>query len=387
MAEYYRNETRSIYEDDRRRERGAFMTFVDLAMTGLSVVVAVMMLLTYFVPYVHTRGWLFPVLGLFAPATYVVTVALMLYWIIRWRWIRASVLLFLTVVGLFYLHLFLRPEFRHSKYEEEPAVKGKSVCTRTDLSIMTYNVRNFFASDGQSSRDTLLAWVRAVDPDILCLQEFNVTAGGGTREEVDSLMADYFSTPTDGLSRNVIFSRFRILQWGHLSDSTKIRTLWADLLLNGDTVRIYANHLLSTQIKREDDEFLSRDNFLTDTAREEKVRSIVRRIRDNSIVRAAQTDTLVAAMSGSPYARIVCGDFNDTPMSYVYHRMSRGLVDAFRMAGKGYSSTYRGFSNMLRIDFVLLSPDYEVLSYETADTVDFSDHRPVLVKFRKRENN
>lgn len=377
MAEYYRNETRSIYDDSRRSGGSTVLIVIDSVMICASAVTSAALLLTYLVPYVPTRGWLFPVLGLIAPATYVAAFCLMLYWIIRWRWFWASTMIVPVVIGLFYLNLFLRPEFRRDYGSE---VKGRDV-----VSIMTYNVRNFFAPDGGCSRDSLFAWVRGRNPDILCMQEFSPSTGGGSRETIDSLMEGYHSTPTDTRTGSVIYSRYRILRWGYVADSSAIRTLWADLALNGDTLRVYSNHLHSTQITREDDEFLSRDNFLTDTAREAKMRSIVRRFRDNSIARAAQADTVAAAMRESPYPRIVCGDFNDTPMSYVYHTMSQGTTDAFRTAGKGYSSTFLGFSNTLRIDFVLLPPEYEALSYETGD-VYFSDHRPVMVKFRRTMN-
>ncbi len=59
-----------------------------------------------FVPYVDPGSvWFFPVLGLAAPAVYVASVVLTLYWIIRWRWCgrdhgRAG------VVGLFKVSLF-----------------------------------------------------------------------------------------------------------------------------------------------------------------------------------------------------------------------------------------------------------------------------------------
>ena len=86
-----------------------------------------------------------------------------------------------------------------------------------------------------------------------------------------------------------------------------------------------------------------------------------------------------------PYAtrtrRIVCGDFNDTPLSYTYRLMSRGLQDAFREKGRGFSHTYRGFYNTFRIDYVLVSDDFEVLSYEVP-SVEFSDHHPVFVRLK-----
>ncbi|MFQ7387537.1 MAG: hypothetical protein ACLRM8_08350 [Alistipes sp.] len=49
-------------------------------MTLLTAVTAVTMVVTFFVPYVDPgRVWFFPVLGLAAPAVYVVTVVLALY--------------------------------------------------------------------------------------------------------------------------------------------------------------------------------------------------------------------------------------------------------------------------------------------------------------------
>jgi len=353
------------------------MAFMDGAMACASVAVGLSMMLTYCVPYFGTRGWLLPVLGLVAPATYVATICLMLYWIVRWRWLWAAVMIVPSAIGLFYLGLFLKPEFRKD-YGAEP--EGRDV-----IKLMTYNVRQFFGPDGESSRDSLLEWVRRENPDILCMQEFSPSTGGGTREEVDSLLAGYNSTGEEPLSAMVIYSRFRILRWSRTSDTASIRSIWADLLVGGDTLRLYNNHLHSTQITSADDEFLSRDNFLADTAREEKMRSIVRRFRDNCIARAVQADTIALAMAASPYDRVVCGDFNDTPMSYVYHTMAEGLRDAFREAGRGYSFTYLGFSNALRIDFALFSPRYEVLSYRVPE-VDYSDHRPVVVKFRRKDD-
>ncbi len=105
------------------------------------------------------------------------------------------------------------------------------------------------------------------------------------------------------------------------------------------------------------------------------------RLRENSVLRAAQVDSIAQVVGATRTRRIVCGDFNDTPMSYVYRTMARGLRDAFRECGSGYSHTFRGFYNMLRIDYVL-SSGFEPLSYEVLP-VDYSDHHPVVVRLRK----
>ena len=44
------------------------------------------------------------------------------------------------------------------------------------------------------------------------------------------------------------------------------------------------------------------------------------------------------------------------------------MRDAFRWAGRGYSHTYRGFFDMLRIDYILAGEEFEPLSYEVIDS-------------------
>ena len=48
--------------------------------------------------------------------------------------------------------------------------------------------------------------------------------------------------------------------------------------------------------------------------------------------------------------------------------MCEDMTDAFREVGRGYSHTYRGFFDMLRIDYVLCSDHFAPLSYEVVDS-------------------
>ena len=386
MADYYHSEIRRAQGPVRRRS--LWGRLLDGFAGILSLLTAAAMLLTYVAPHIRPTGWFFPVLSLVAPATYVLTVLLTLYWIVRWHWAWASVLLVLVAAGFFHLSLFLKLDLRRD-YEREIPHRGT-------FSVMTYNVRLFYGPDGKSSLDSILSLVRRANPDILCLQEFYPRVEGRTKEAVDERLDGYYSATglastagvsADGLQQ-VIYSRFPILRSGVIDGGdtmAAMRTVWADLLLGDDTLRVYDNHLRTTQITSDDDDFLTRHRYLSDTARDDKIRSIVRRFRDGSIARAAQADSIAAAIAASPYPRIVCGDFNDTPMSYTYHVISRGLTDAFRKSGKGFSHTYRGFNNTFRIDYVLLSPELEAVGYEVPD-VDYSDHHPVLVRFKITKN-
>lgn len=375
MPEYY-----SEYGRRERPRRSVLRWTLDLVLTVVSVVVAAAMTMTLFVPYVNpARVWFFPILGLAAPAIYVATVILALYWIIRWRWVRAGAMLLLVVAGFFSVSLFYRPELRR--------VYGEESYDRSAFKVMTYNVRSFYDNAGQASVGDVLRLIAEVDPDIICMQEFNARLA--ERCDEFALLGEKYESAEFGRTEApdsayaapmLILSKYRILRSGTVL--TPRSSVWADVLVGEDTLRIINNHLRSTAINASDNEFITNRLFLTDTAREERVRSIVRRYRENSVLRAAQVDSIARAIDATATRRIVCGDFNDTPMSYVYRTMARGLEDAFSECGSGYSHTFRGFFNTLRIDYVLRSKGLETLSYEVPD-VDYSDHHPVVVRLRK----
>lgn len=76
------------------------MLLLDALMTILAYGGVVAMVLTLCAPYVNPAdSRIFPILGLGAPLTYVAVVLLALYWVIRWRWGRAGMLLVCVVAG------------------------------------------------------------------------------------------------------------------------------------------------------------------------------------------------------------------------------------------------------------------------------------------------
>ncbi len=377
MEGYY-----SAYHREKQERRSLLASVFDWLVLLVTIVVFVAMILTLFVPYITPSDiWLFPVLGLLAPGIYLMTIVLMLYWIIRWRWQLAMALLLLVICGSFKSSLFFRPEIQRNY--------GVTKYDRSSFKVMTYNVRNFYNNAGETSVAEVVALIDSLSPDIVCLQEFNSRLAD-ENEAFARLEELYRKTsferfePAGGARESQLLvltkSRFKVLRSGIVQAPRS--SVWVDLLFAGDTIRLFNNHLRSTAINASDDRFITNKLFLSDTAREERVRSIIRRFGANSVLRAEQADTIALAMAAVKGRRIVCGDFNDTPMSYVYRTMSRGLDDTFSTCGRGYSSTFRGFYNMLRIDYVLNSKGLDALSYETVD-VDYSDHRPVLVRLMK----
>ena len=358
MAEYYRNDYGS--SERRRHRRSALGTVVDGVMAVVTLAVAAVFVLTLLVPVVdpHESGEL-SIVGLVAPFVYAGQLLLTLYWIIRWRWAAMAPMIVLSVIGLFHLSLFYKVEIRRSY--------GEQTYERTALKVLTYNVRSFIDDDGARCLDSVVSLVKALNPDIVCFQEM------GFADLADSLLRPLNHLPRS-LSRAAlspaVYSRYPIVR-AHRVDTMK-NFVWADLKIGDDTVRIFNNHLHTTAIRRDDNTYIENREFLGDEDMG-KLRSMVTRLSENNKQRAAQADSVARMIAESPYPVIVCGDFNDTPVSYTYRTVSRGLKDAFREAGRGYSHTYRGFFDMLRIDYVLCSDEFEPLSYEVIDSWGLAD--------------
>ena len=358
-----------------RPRRGPWMWFADTLLSLCTLLLGLAMPPVYAVPYVDpARMWIFPVLALAVPALYVFTVLLACYWIVRWRLLRAAWMAVLVVAGLFEVPLFWKPQLGRTY--------GDGISERGSFRVMSYNVRYFYDAEGESSIDRVADLIDSLKPDVVCFQEFNARLAAqserfgeiGTRYE-----SARFDLGEEAEPELAVLSRYRIVRSGVVLAPES--SVWADLQIGDDTVRIFNTHLRSTAIKAADTDYIVHHGFIGDTAREMRFRSITGRLRRNGLLRAAQVDSIVGAMEPAPL-RIVCGDFNDTPLSYAYRTMSRGLNDAFSECGSGYSHTYRGFFDMLRIDYILGSPSLKTISYEVSDRIDCSDHYPVVVRYK-----
>ena len=98
--------------------------------------------------------------------------------------------------------------------------------------------------------------------------------------------------------------------------------------------------------------------------------------------RAHQAQVVKEHIRKSPYPVIVAGDFNDTPVSYAYRKIRKGLNDSFVNSGYGAGFTYKGNYPPNRIDYILydnalVNSNFEIIR------VRYSDHYPIIAYFRK----
>ncbi|MBQ2374969.1 MAG: endonuclease/exonuclease/phosphatase family protein [Alistipes sp.] len=353
MSDYYRT---TYGADGRRKQKSVLGILFDSLIFVVTCVVALIFVATLFVPMLDPRRWGdITTLGLVAPFVYAAQLIVTLYWIIRWRMWVAGPLILLSIVGLFSLSSFYSMEVRRTY--------GGQKYDRTAIKVMTYNVRSFIDDNGERSIDSMVALIKSMNPDILCLQEF------GFREAIDTMLKPMNPLPKT-LSRNnlspAIYSRYPIAQAQRIDTMKEV--VWADVVVREDTFRVFNTHLHSTEIRRTDSQYIENHEYLEDESSEQHLKEMIHRLSENNKSRAYQVDTIAQMIEASPYPVIVCGDFNDVPVSHTYRRMSHRLRDAFREKGRGYSHTYRGFFDMLRIDYVLCSKHFSVLSYDVVNS-------------------
>ncbi len=343
-----------------------------------TIVAALSLICALLAPHIEpSKSWVLPIFGLVIPIIYVTNIIAALYWIIKWRWRVALPIIALLGVGLHSISLFYNPQVT-KRYDKEPH--------RNSIKVMSYNVRGFINDEEWWSTSDIAKYIDGESPDIVALQEIN-----SNTEHFDSsferVLERYHKVYYGSLA---IYSRYPIINHVDLlaeSDHQSGDAIYADINIKGDTVRVFNNHLHSTTIKASDDRYLSSRAIIRDSNRRHRLRNIINRYRDSAVERGAQANIITAATLSSPYEVIVCGDFNDTPMSYSYQTISQGLYDAFKECGEGYPFTYRGFHNILRIDYILSSRLLKPTTYTIDRAAPYSDHYPIIVHLERIKNN
>lgn len=247
------------------------------------------------------------------------------------------------------------------------------------LTVLTYNT--LVLGSVYDRQPELLRYLRSCEADVLCLQEIEVHKTGGTLtlDQLKSALGYPYSYIDFKVYKGnrkyglAVFSRYPLLNKQTLRyESSSNISDRCDLVVGTDTFRIFNNHLQSYRLSPSD---LVLEGTDTDHYRRLAGR-ISNKMRNAYAYRPDQAEVLRREIEASPYPVIVCGDFNDVPVSYVYSTVARGLKDAFLESSPfslGHTFSHKGVG--LRIDYILHSPSLTALS-GTVEPLPYSDHRP-----------
>lgn len=297
-------------------------------------------------------------------------------------WIPVIVLL----PGLLYAETFF-------KVGSTPKVEKEGI----KLKIESYNVGMFAAGKVMDSRldgnkisrnkargicrDSVMAHLRSNAPHIACFQEFYVE----NKRQIDTILdKEYqyryyhlFKIKNGHYFGNLILSKFPITGSGKISfpKSTNL-SIYTDINHYGKTVRVYNNHLESYNIsftgliKKFNNNISHRDSIGNE------IIEVHEKMRGTFIKRTEQAGKILETINESHLPTIICGDFNDTPMSYTYHLLSKGRKDSFKEAGSWFAGTYVPVWPLLRIDYILFPENCEGVCH-TTHKIEYSDHYPI----------
>lgn len=260
------------------------------------------------------------------------------------------------------------------------------------IKVITFNV-HYFAGDREKkpkNSTDILSYLKKMDADIVCLQEARLFKTGklspdGIREGLPGIR-NYQLAHSISYGGPMTLSKFPIIRMGEIRfEHSANMVLFSDMVTREkDTVRVYNCHFQSYRITPEDYSITDPERTGSNEQQLMEARQISRKMILAFSIRARQSRIVAEHIRKCLYPVIVCGDFNDTPVSYTYHILGKQLKDTFVEAGVGISNTFNGISPFLRIDYILCSPFFKVASYQR-DLVDLSDHSPVVAVIRKNK--
>jgi len=261
--------------------------------------------------------------------------------------------------------------------------------------VLSYNVRlfNYFENNnGAASEKKIVKFLADQKADILCLQEFYVSGNPGNKEIAirNALGSKYYShMKVMGSGRNkyygiITFSKYPIVGKGEIIHSgSSSLSIYTDVLIQKDTFRIYNNHLQSFRLKRMERSLLEEMTTANDKETLNEVKDLSVSLKKGFVRRSIQSQIVKNNINKSPYPVIVAGDFNDTPVSYSYRKIRKGLNDSFVNSGYGAGFTYKGNYPPNRIDYILYD-NALINSFFEIIKAKYSDHYPIVAYFRKK---
>lgn len=315
------------------------------------------------------KSWPSAVMGLlFEP------LALLNFALLIWAILRRSRAVWIPVLALI-PSLFLFGRYVRLGYGHEQA--GEK-----DIKIVSYNVGRFMLArngvrDPSQCSDSVMAFLRTADADIICLQEvyFKNTARVRSyfEENFPGYDVRYFVYPTDkGAYGNATLSRLKAVGKGKIEfDKSANMALYTDYKIDGRSFRIYNCHFQSYALS------LTR---LVELTHKKYRREFQEKFLHSVSMRPRQVDKVLEDIDKCPTETFVAGDFNDSPVSYTYSRLIKGRGDTFTEAGHGFGATYSAFWPFIRIDYIMVPKIHGVVSHKVIKNIRLSDHYPVIAE-------
>ena len=328
-----------------------------------NIVLVLLTLAGYLLPSLAPK--LFPflaVLTLILPTFLILNLLFVIYWAVQ---LKRQV--FLSIVVFFIGYTFFAKFYRFSEKQTEVA--------ESDFTVLSYNVRlfNLFKwMPDENVSENIKRFIEEEKPDIICFQEYSKSAD----YELDDYKFRHIIMHGKKIkSGQAIFSKFRIIDQGEIAlPNSDNNVVYADIIKNQDTIRVYSIHLQSVNISPDINDI-----------DESKSKRIFNRLSAAFKEQQLQSELIQSHMKDFKGHKIICGDMNNTAFSYVYKNIIGDMNDAFVEAGKGFGQSYNYKYYPARIDYILVDDVFDVKAFKTFNDFKNSDHFPVMARLNFKE--
>lgn len=329
-----------------------------------NVMLVILTLMGYVLPSMAPK--LFPflsVLTLILPTLLIFNLVFVVYWAVQMKkQVLLSVIVFL--IG----YTFFTKFYKFSGKNEDPV--------ESDFTVLSYNVRlfNLFGwIPNENVPENIKRFIEEQNPDIICFQEYSKSAD----YELDDYKFRHIIMHGKKIrTGQAIYSKFRIIDEGEIAlPNSDNNVVYADIVKNKDTIRVYSIHLQSVNISPDINEIS-----------ESKSKRIFNRLSEAFKVQQLQSELIQSHMKDFKGHKIICGDMNNTAFSYVYKNIIGDMNDAFVEAGKGFGQSYNYKYYPARIDYILVDDVFDVKEFKTFKNFKNSDHFPIMARLNFMRN-
>ena len=313
--------------------------------------------------------------GLFFPILLLINLLFLLVWaLVRLRLIIIPVLGFLLCYHPLQTYLPMH-------FLSQPSVEGS-------LKILSFNVRDFEVGREEGQRTHPASqYIIDSEADIVCLQEVVI----GNSYLIPALDAYPWKTdmPGDSYGGLVVLSKYPIVKKERIPYPSEGNLSMAVTIdIDGEEVTVVNNHFQTSGLSIDDKKVFN--DMMSGGKRKElqtESRHLLSILGKSAGKRSVQIDKVAAYVrEHQDKPLILCGDFNETPVSYSHETFSKLLTDCYVTTGNGVGWSYNSNRIHVRIDNVFCSNHWQPLKCEIDAKIHASDHFPIICCLKKHDN-
>ncbi len=358
----------------------SFILFLILEI--ISLCIGILFILSGLSPYIEpSTSSLITSLGFLFPIIFILHLMLFLCWTFWRKWKIVIVYILSFIICISSISYFLPINLPNEGLNEKTP----------RLKVLSYNTYVFgYQGHSKKNPNPILKYVRESNADLVCLQEASYTIRVGScinRKILHDYLQDTYPYISEQVAQNdgsmiILLSKYPIKKAIRLPIKSLANGAVAfSLDVNGKDLLLIGVHLESFKLNPK------LIKGIMNKIKEGKL-SIIKTLFQKKIIptlikHEEQAKIIHQFIEDSPTKNIiVCGDFNDTAISFAHHKINEGLDDSFKKSACGFGFSIRKSIFVARIDHILYKGELKATNSFIDDQIQSSDHYPIISNFK-----